>query len=172
LLALLRTSGTSFKSKLEKKNLKVEEMSEFPWDSTFAIIGVIVGFSLSQVANLVKSETRKRTIKKALVNELLVIKDSISYASNNSGKLPKDRLPLITEIYDTSKSKLASILKPKQLLAIQRAYAQIKQVGSPMSSGNTLFRGYIEIPTGDHVIYQHNLKDEIPLLEQAIAELK
>jgi hypothetical protein len=145
-------------------------MSE--WDSIIAIIGVIVGFSLSQVADFIKNDREKRTIKKALANELSVLKDSISYASKNGNKLPKDRLPLITEIYDTSTTKLASILKTKQLLLIQRAYAQIKQVGSPMNSGKTLFRGYIEIPAGDHVIYQHDLKEEVALLEQAIAELK
>lgn len=147
-------------------------MSEFPWDSTFAIIGVIVGFSLSQVADSVKNERRKRSIKKALFNELSVVKDSLNVAAVNLGNLPKDRLPLITEIYDTSKAKLASILKPEQLLVIQRAYAQIKQVGSPMNSGTTLFRGYIELAGGDHVIYQHDLRDEIRLLEQAIAELE
>jgi len=146
-------------------------MSEFPWDSTFAIIGVIVGFSLSQVADFIKSVRTKRTIKKALINELSVIKDNLSYAVNNDHQLPKDRLPIITEIYDTSRRKLASTLKPKQLFIVQKTYAQIKQVGSPMESGNTLFRGYIELAGGDHVIYQHNLNDEIILLEQAIAEL-
>jgi hypothetical protein len=34
-----------------------------------------------------------------------------------------------------------------------------------------LFRGYIEIAGGDHVVYQHDLKEEIVLLEQAISEL-
>jgi hypothetical protein len=145
-------------------------MSEFPWNSTFAIIGVIVGFFLSQVADFIKSVRTKWTIKKALINELSVIKDNLSYAVNNDGNLPKDRLPIITDMYDTSKRKLASILKPKQLFIIQKTYAQIKQVGSPMESGNTLSRGYMEL-IGDHVIYQHNLNDEITLLEQAIAEL-
>jgi hypothetical protein len=146
-------------------------MSEFLWNGIFAIIGVIVGFSLSQVADFIKSIRTKRTVKKAIINELSVIKDDLSYAVSNNHKLPKDRLPIITEMYDTSKRKLASILKPKQLSIIQKTYAQIKQVGSPMKSGNTLFRGYIEIPSGDHVIYQHNLNDEITLLEKAIAEL-
>jgi len=146
-------------------------MSEFPWSSTFAIIGVIVGFFLSQVADLIKRVRTKHTIKKALINELSVIKDSLSYAVNNDHKLPKDRLPIITDVYDTSKHKLASILKPKKLFIIQKTYAQIKQVGSPMKSGKTLFRGYVEIAAGDHVIYQHNLGDEIALLEQAIVEL-
>lgn len=80
-------------------------------------------------------------------------------------------MPLITEIYDTSKRKLASILKPKQLSIIQRTYARIKQVGSPMKTGDTLFRGYIEIAAGDHVIYQHDLKEEIELIMRAITEI-
>lgn len=147
-------------------------MSEFPWSSAFTIIGVTVGFSLYEVADFIKSLRNKRIIRKALINELLVIKDNLSYAANNGCKLPKDRLPIITEVYDTSKRKLASILKPRQLNIIQRTYAQIKQVGSPMSSGHTLFRGYIELAGGDHVIYQHNLNDEVTLLEQAIAELR
>jgi len=146
-------------------------MSEIPWNSAFTIIGVIVGFSLSQVADFIKRVGTKRTVKKAIINELSVIKDDLSYAVSNNDKLPKDRLPIITEMYDTSKRKLASILKPKQLSIIQKTYAQIKQVGSPMESGNTLFRGYIELAGGDHVIYQHNLNDEITLLEKAIAEL-
>lgn len=146
-------------------------MSEFPWSSTFAIVGVIVGFFLSQVTDFIRSVRTKEAIKKALITELSVIKDNLSYAVNNNHKLPKDRLPIITDTYDTSKRKLASILKPKQLFITQKTYAQIKQVGSPMEKGNTLFRGYIEIPSGDHVIYQHDLNDEITLLEQAIAEL-
>ena len=146
-------------------------MSEFPWNSVMAIIGVIVGFLLSQIADLTKSVRTKGTIKKALINELSVIKDNLSYAVNNDNKLPKDRLPIVTDVYDTSKHKLASILKAKQLFVIQKTYAQIKQVGLPMASGATLFRGYIEIAGGDHVIYQHDLNNEITLLKQAIAEL-
>ena len=44
-------------------------------------------------------------------------------------------------------------------------------MGSPMDSGTTLFRGYIEIPAGDYVIYQHDLKEDVTLLSQAISEL-
>jgi hypothetical protein len=99
------------------------------WDSIIAIAGVIVGFSLSQVADFSKNEKEKRTIKKALVNELLVIEDSLSYASENGEKLPKDRLPLITEVYDTSSHKPASILEPRQLLSIQKTYAHVRQTG-------------------------------------------
>lgn len=80
-------------------------------------------------------------------------------------------MPLITEVYDSNKRKLASMLKPNQLSLVQRAYAQIKQVGSPMSSGTTLFRGYIEIPAGDHVIFQHSLTKEVNLLKKTIDEL-
>jgi hypothetical protein len=145
-------------------------MSEFPWDSVFTLVGVVVGFSLSQVADLIKNIRSKRIIKKALFNELFVIKENLLYAASHENKLPKDRLPIITEIYDTSKHKLASILKPNQLLITQKTYAQVKQVGLPMKSGNTLFRGYIEI-IGDHVVYQHDLSDELNLLTKALAEL-
>lgn len=130
-----------------------------------------MGFSLSQLAYFIRVERNKRNIKKALVNELSVIKDSLSFAVSNGYKLPKDRLPIITEVYDTSKGRLASILKPEQLLIIQRAYAQIKQVGLPMSSGATLFRGYIELAGGDHVIYQHDLKEDVAVLQRAIEKL-
>ena len=145
-------------------------MSEFPWAPVFTLVGVVVGFSLSQVAEVIKSEKTKRTIKKALINELSVIKENLLYAVNHENNLPKDRLPIVTEIYDTSKHKLVSILKPNQLLTIQKTYAQIKQVGMPMKSGKTLFRGYMEL-LGENVIYQHDLNDEITLLEKAIAEL-
>ena len=103
-------------------------------------------------------------------NELSVAKEVLSYAANNDNKLPKDQLPIITEMYDASKNKLASILKPKQLIIIQKAYAQIKQTSLPLKSGNTLMRGYLEL-IGDKVVYQHDLKNEITVLEQAIAEL-
>jgi hypothetical protein len=46
-----------------------------------------------------------------------------------------------------------------------------RKILSPKTSGATLFRGYIEIAGGDHVIYQHDLNNEITLLKQAIAEL-
>lgn len=63
-------------------------MSEFPWNEVFTIVGVIVGFSLSQIAILIKSEKNKRSIKRALINELSVVKDSLSYAET-SNKLPR-----------------------------------------------------------------------------------
>ena len=146
-------------------------MSEIPWDSAFTLIGVIVGFSLSQLADLIKVGRNKRNTKNALRHELSVVKDSLSFAIDNDHKLPKDRLPIVTEVYDTSRSNLASILNSEQLLIVQKAYAQIKQVGSPMSSGTTLFRGYIELAGGDHVIYQHDLNEDVAVILQAIGKL-
>lgn len=89
-------------------------MTEFPWSETFTILGVIVGFSLSQTAILIKTQKNNRSLKKALINEISVAKDSISYA-NSINKMPKDRLPLITEVYDSNKRKLSSLLNPEQL---------------------------------------------------------
>jgi hypothetical protein len=75
------------------------------------------------------------------------------------------------EEYDANKARLATILKPKQLSIIRKTYAHIKQVGSSSESGTTLARGYMEL-IGDHVIYQHDLNEEVTLLDQAIAELQ
>jgi hypothetical protein len=50
-------------------------------------------------------------------------------------------------------------------------YARIKQVGSPMSSGTNLFRGYIELAGGDHVIYQHDLNQDVKFLQNIIDKL-
>ena len=146
-------------------------MSESIWSSVFTLIGVVVGFSLSQVADYIKEANKKRTVKNALLNELLVIRDSLSEAVKKEHQLSKDKLPLVTEVYDTSKSKLANVLTIEQLNLIQKTYAHIKQTSLPMNSGKTLFRGYIELAGGDHVIYQHDLNEEVTLLNQAISEL-
>jgi hypothetical protein len=77
---------------------------------------LLLVFSLSQGAILIKSEKNKRSLKKALINELTIAKDSISYAQSSSNKMPKDKLPLITEVYDTNKRKLASILNVSKII--------------------------------------------------------
>jgi hypothetical protein len=145
-------------------------LSEFPWSETFTIIGVIVGFSLSQCAILIKAQRGKKSLKKALIIELTIAKDNISYARQNN-RMPKDRLPLITEVYDSNKSKLASVFNAKQLSSLHTAYARIKQVSSPMKNGNTLSRGYLEIAGGRDVLYQHDLSEDTALLENILKEV-
>lgn len=140
-------------------------MSEFPWSETFTLVGVIVGFLLSQTAILIKTEKSKRSLKQAVITELTVAKDSISHAKN-VGNMPKDRLPFVTAVYDSNIGKLASVFNAKQLSSIHMAYGRIKQVGSQLKTGNTLFRGYIELVGGDYVIYQHDLSEDIEFLDK------
>jgi hypothetical protein len=146
-------------------------MVDIPWTSLLAIAGVIVGFSLSQTADLIKSEKSKRTIKKALVSELSSVRDDLSYAVNHEFKMPRDRLPFVTETYDSSKARLATVLKPHQLTIVQKAYLQIKQVGAPLKNGDTLCRGYLEHSV-DEVAYQHDLNNERKLIQQAVELLE
>jgi hypothetical protein len=145
-------------------------ISEFPWSGVLALVGVAVGFSLSQIADYSKVRRSRQTLKKALKNELIVLKNSFALAVEKH-QMPKDMLPLITEVYDSSKAELARVFKPEQLSIIQRAYTQVKQAGLPMSSGKTLFRGYIEPAGGDHVIFQHDLKQEVAVLDQALTAI-
>jgi hypothetical protein len=156
--------------KIGKTEKWVRFMSDAPWNSVFAIAGVIVGFTLSQTADYIKFVRNKRAIKNALIIELLVIRNDLSFAVSNDHKLPRDRLPLVTESYDNSRAKLASVLKPNQLSVVQKTYLQIKQVSSPLKNGDTLLRGYVEL-SGDCVSYQHDLNDETKLIDQAIALL-
>lgn len=143
-------------------------MSEFPWNSLFTLVGVIVGFTLSQFADLFKNRRRKSLIKKALRNEFSIVKESLIDAQKKESRLAREKFPLVTDTYDSLKVELASLLKPQNLALVHKAYQQIKQLNKPL--GAESIRGHIIIPSGP-LLYQHNLNDEITVIEEAINAL-
>ena len=142
-------------------------MSEFPWDSVFTLVGVTLGFALSQVVDASKSRTRKNLIRRALHNEL-----EVAYVSFVKA-LPRSRLafedyPLITDTYDSVKVELAAMLDPSKLALVERAYHQIKTLNKPMDKDTP--RGYMMIPMGG-LLYQHDLSEDIKVIWQGISAL-
>jgi hypothetical protein len=144
-------------------------MSEFPWDSVFTLIGVAVGFGLTEVAAFSRNRRRRKIIKKALHSELAVIYDSLVKARDNGSKLAFENFPLVTDSYDSLRIELTSTLPIANLAKVQRAYSQVKTLGKPL--GKDTQRGYIVIPGGGF-LYQHDLSEEIRVLEEAISVLR
>jgi hypothetical protein len=147
----------------------VRKMSAFPWGSVFTIVGVIVGFGLAEIATLLRNRKRQKMIKKALHNELSVVHESLVKAKDKDNKLAFEDFPLVTDSYDSLKAELASILTPSNLATVQKAYHQVKTLGKPL--GKDTQRGYIVIPGGGF-LYQHDLCEEIKVLEEAISILR
>jgi hypothetical protein len=145
-------------------------MSEqIPLSSIFALIGVVVGFVLSQLSDVIRGKKRKKMIIKALVNELKVINISLSKASKDKdNRLPFESHPLITDTYDSVKAEIASMLEPAKLAVVQKTYQQIKQFNEPKSAKAP--RGFIAIP-GDGFIYQHNIEETVQNIEESINAL-
>jgi hypothetical protein len=46
--------------------------------------------------------------------------------------MPKDGLPIITKAYEYQQKKAGLNFEPEQLIDVQKAYAQARQVGSSM----------------------------------------
>jgi hypothetical protein len=134
------------------------------------LVGVAVGFSFSQISDYVKERKNNKTIIDALIYELSIARTTLCYAKNNKNTLPKSSLPIVTEVYDTLKQKLALILKPASLFPVQRAYTQIRQV-SPIDSGKVTLRPFSFVGSDD-VAFQHDLDEQINAIDQAITELK
>jgi len=56
-------------------------MSEqIPWESIIVVIGVGIGWLLSQLTDSIKNRRRKTMIKRALINELSIIRKAFSGA--------------------------------------------------------------------------------------------
>jgi hypothetical protein len=64
-------------------------MSGIPSSGIFAVIDVIIGFFLYQIADLIKDVKSKKVVKTGLANELLVIRESLFYAISHDYHLPK-----------------------------------------------------------------------------------
>jgi hypothetical protein len=143
-------------------------MSELPWNSVFTLIGVTVGFGLTELATFWRNKRRRKMIRKALHNELAVVYEGLVKA-RDKGKLAFEDFPLVTDSYDSLKIELASMLPPSNLAKVQRAYSQIKTLGKPL--GEDTQRGYVVIPGGGF-LYQHDLSEEIRVIEEAISVLR
>jgi len=141
-------------------------MSEqITWNSIFGLVGVVIGFVLSQLTDLMKNKRRKKLIKKAVIRELSIIKKTLSEGSKKGNKIPNAEFPLITETYDSVKVELASFLKPDSLAIVQRTYEEIKKLNSEGG-------GHLVIPPGlDHLYQFTNFDKVIAFVDDSITHL-
>lgn len=144
-------------------------MSEFPWNSLFTLLGVALGFALSQGAEAFKGRSRKELIRKALHNELGVAYSSVARATTKSG-LVLDDYPLITDTYDSVRVELTAMLDASKLAKVERAYRRIKELNEPVGGDNP--RGYIPMALGELFLYQHNLTGDLKVIEEGISVLR
>lgn len=107
----------------------------------------------------------KAVIKRALINELSIIRRTLSEREKEN-RIPDERFPLITGAYDSFGIELASFLKPESLTAIQRTYEEIRK----MNSGG---RGHIVIAGSlDHIFQFTDFEKLISLIDDSISRLK
>lgn len=142
-------------------------MSEqIPWESIIALIGVGIGWLLSQLTDSTKNKRRRTMIRRALVNELSIIRKAFSGALKKEENLITDeQYPFITETYDSVKMELASFLKPDSLAKVQRTYEEIKKL-------NSEGRGHIVIGGSlDHIFQFTDFNKLITLIDNSIAQL-
>jgi hypothetical protein len=140
-------------------------MSEIPWDIAFNVIiavvtlvSVIAGVFLSGFLESRKDKKRIAVLKKALHSELETIKKTLSSAEPD-GAIKAEDFPLITKIYDSVYVELASVLNPDQLVALHRAYEEIKKLNQhPRTVAN--YSGYL---------YE---KNDLKKVHELIANLK
>jgi hypothetical protein len=143
-------------------------MSEqIPWNSIIAVIGVGIGWLLSQLTDSMKNWRRKTMIKRALINELSIIRRTCSDAlKGEKNQIPDEQFPFITETYDSVKIELASFLKLDSLATVQRTYEEIKKL-------NSEGRGHIVIPPElDHIFQFTDFNKLITLVDDSVTRLK
>ncbi len=152
----------------------VIDMSEIPLTSIFAIVGaivgVVVGFTLSQLTDFIKSRNRKRQAKKAVSNELKVVKDSLLNAKKEGDiyTVSTNNFPFVCDAYDCLKVELASSLKPKSLASLNKAYVHIKELNINNKDDP---RGYIMLDTFEAVVFVHTVDKVIAIINEAINAL-
>jgi hypothetical protein len=116
-------------------------MSEqIPWNGILTVIGVGIGYSLSQLTDLVKNMRRKSSIKKALTNELFIIRKTLDDGRKMGNRISDERFPLIMETYDSVRIELASFLKPDSLAVVQKTYQEIRKINSVGGSDTGMAR--------------------------------
>ena len=149
--------------------MQMTEQTQFPWDSIIPLVGVLIGFFLSQVAESIKNYRRKKIIKNAVLHELEIIKETLSDAKKNGNKVSKEKFPFITEIFDSNMVELASFLKPDQTICLVRAYKQIKKLNTPEEKCPT---GYFQVVGDeDYHFFSEAIDGALELVEKAIAKL-
>ena len=142
-------------------------MSEqIPWSPILAVLGVVIGWGLSQLTDLVKNRHGKGTIKKALINELSITRKTLSDGKEKGNKIPNAQFPLLTQTYDSVKIELASFLKPDSLAMVQRTYEEIRKMNSEGG-------GHIILPPELVHLYQFTNFDKIiSMIDDSLARLK
>lgn len=142
-----------------------EQIPQIPWNGILAIIGVGVGFLLSQLTDLIKNMRRKCVIKRALINELSIIRKTLDDGRKRENRISNEHFPLITETYDSVWIKLASFLKPDSLAVVQRTYQEIKKMNSE-GGGHLVMIGL------DHLYQFTDFNKIIALIDDSVTRLK
>lgn len=142
-----------------------EQIPQIPWNGILAIIGVGVGFLLSQLTDLTKKMRRKSLIKKALINELSIIRKTLDDGRKRENRISNEHFPLITETYGSVWIELASFLKPDSLAVVQRTYQEIKKMNSE-GDGHLVMIGL------DHLYQFTDFNKIIALIDDSVTRLK
>ena len=149
--------------------MTVQATPQIPWNSIVTLIAVGIGWLLAQSTNFVKNWQKRNTRKKAVINELSIIRKTFDDAlSMEESKrwIVDEQYPFITETYDSVKIELASFLKPDSLAKVQRTYKEIKKLN--MGAG-----GHILMSISlNHLFPTANFNKLISLIDDAIAQLK
>lgn len=96
-----------------------------------ALSGVMIGWLLSQLTDFNKDRQKRLKIKKALINELSIIRKAFeSTLETKNNHIPDEQYPFITANYDSVKTELSSFLKPDSLAKVQRTYEEINKLNS------------------------------------------
>jgi hypothetical protein len=143
-------------------------MSEqIPWESIIAVIGVGMGWLLSQLTDSIKNRRRETMIKRALINELSIIRKAFSGTlKKGENRITDEQYPFFTETYDSVRIELASFLKLDSLAKVQRTYEEIKKL-------NSEGRGHIVIAGSlDHIFQFTDFKKLITLTDDSITQLE
>ena len=130
------------------------------------LIGVVIGFLLAQLTDLTKNRRRKASINKALINELSIIRKTLSDATTKGNNIPDERYPLIIETYNSVKVELASFLRLDSLAIVQRTYEEIRKM-------NSEGRGHLVMPPSlDHIFQFTDFNKLVALIDDSITQLK
>ncbi len=121
-----------------------------PW---LGIIGVIIGWGLSQFTDLLKIKLRRRKLKRALYQELAetgrwlatakhVQEKSIQLSAHKA--LPEElQVPIPIHIYDNYFHELSIYLSEPERVAFNSIYSRVKRINSDAEILNSLFRACV-----------------------------
>ena len=138
-----------------------------PWNSILAISGVVIGFLLSQLGGSIKSWRKRQMVKKAMVNELSIIRETFSDAlKSGENRIPDEHYPFITETYDSVRLELASFMKSDSLAIVQRTYEEIRKLKSE-GRGHIVIAGSL-----DHIFQFTDFNKLTTLIDDSVARLK